>query len=97
LRRHLCVALALLAGACSQPLKATPTPVPKSTDAACATENAPQAIYVVDGKVTTCTAAMSLQSGDIASVEVLKGAAAAALHGPAATAGVVVIQTKRRR
>ncbi len=96
MRRRLCVALGLLVGACV-PAKPTVTTAPTSTAAACDKDKPAPITYVVDGKAATCAAAMSLPSTRIASVEVLKGAAAVSLYGPSATAGVVVIQTKQER
>jgi hypothetical protein len=51
-------------------------------------------IYLVDGKPATCASAMAVPRNRIASVEVLKGAAAA-LHTGSTGDGVILIQTKR--
>jgi TonB-dependent SusC/RagA subfamily outer membrane receptor len=96
MRLHLCAALTLLAAGACLPARTTVTSAPTSTAAACGKDKAPIA-YVIDGKSATCTAAMSLPSDRIASVEVLKGPAAVSAYGPSAAAGVVVIQTKRER
>ena len=96
MRRRLCVALSLLAGACI-PARATVTTAPASPAAACGKDDAAPIAYVIDGKPATCAATMSLPPDRIASVEVLKGVAAVSLYGPSAAAGVVVIQTKRER
>jgi TonB-dependent SusC/RagA subfamily outer membrane receptor len=96
MRRHLCLALSLLAGACV-PAKAKVATAPASTAAAACGKSDAAITYVVDGKSATCTAAMSVPSSRIASVEVLKGPAAVSQYGPAAVAGVVVIQTKQDR
>ena len=96
MRHRLCVALSLVAGACG-PAAATVTTAPTPAAAACGKEKSAPLTYVVDGEPATCAAAMSLPSDRIASVEVLKGAAAVSLYGPSAAAGVVVIQTKRGR
>jgi pimeloyl-ACP methyl ester carboxylesterase len=52
-------------------------------------------MFVVDGKMSTCGSAMALERSGIASVDVLKGAAAAAQYPTAGGQAVVVIQTKR--
>lgn len=96
MRRQLLLGTGLLVAACG-PAKPAATPVPSARAAACDKESASPLIYLVDGKPVTCTAAMSVPSTRIASVEVLKGAAAAAVYGPSAASGVVVIQTKRDR
>jgi TonB-dependent SusC/RagA subfamily outer membrane receptor len=77
------------------PSKAKVAPPPASSRAAiCPQEEAPPVIYLVDGKPVSCTSAMALPAHRIESVEILKGAAAAAF-GASTTAGVVIIQTKR--
>lgn len=66
----------------------TPTSISKS--------NAP--LVVVDGVILTQSfdaASADLQSMDIESVEVVKGAAAASLYGSRASAGVIQIRTRR--
>jgi TonB-dependent SusC/RagA subfamily outer membrane receptor len=66
----------------------TPTSISKS--------NAP--LIVVDGVILTQSfdaASADLQSMDIESVEVVKGAAAASLYGSRASAGVIQIRTRR--
>ena len=66
----------------------TPTSISKS--------NAP--LVVVDGVIQTQSfdaASADLQSMDIESVEVVKGAAAASLYGARASAGVIQIRTRR--
>ena len=79
------------------PSKPEVAPVPASSGAAtCSQERAAAVIYLVDGVRVTCTAAMSVPTDRIASVEVRKGTAAAA-YGASAAAGVIVIQTKRDR
>jgi non-heme chloroperoxidase len=64
--------------------------------AVCRRQEAAAMAYVVDGKPSTCGSALSIERGRIASVEVLKGAAATAylLRPGADGLGVVVIQTK---
>ena len=88
----------LLALACmpSKP-KVAPTPAASGGGAAtCSEEGAAAVIYIVDGLPATCRTAMSLPTDRIASVEVRKGAAAAA-YGASAATGVVIIQTRRDR
>jgi TonB-linked SusC/RagA family outer membrane protein len=66
----------------------TPTSISKS--------NAP--LVVVDGVIQTQSfdaASADLQSMDIESIEVVKGAAAASLYGSRASAGVIQIRTRR--
>ena len=90
------IALSLFVAACT-PSKPAVAPAPSSSGAAsCAEEKATAVLYVVDGKPVTCVSAMGLPTERIASVEVLKGPAAAA-YGASAGAGVVIIQTKRNR
>ncbi|MFY0254524.1 SusC/RagA family TonB-linked outer membrane protein [Chitinophaga sp. 30R24] len=55
--------------------------------------NQPQPLYVVDGVRQTSGDNINLQ--DIASIDVLKDAAAAAIYGSAAAGGVIVITTKK--
>jgi TonB-dependent SusC/RagA subfamily outer membrane receptor len=52
-------------------------------------------VYVVDGVVKEASDLKTLNANDIALITILKGSEAAALYGSEATAGVVVIQTKR--
>jgi len=83
MRRNFCIAFSLIAGACM------PTRAKVSTAPAAKCSQEPAAIaYVVDGKAATCEFVMALSADRIASVEVLKGAAAPA-------GGVIIIQTKR--
>jgi TonB-dependent SusC/RagA subfamily outer membrane receptor len=95
MHRTLSIALSLFAVAC-MPAKAKVAATPATNVATCSEERAAAIAYFVDGKSATCTAAMSLPTNRIASVEVLKGAAAAA-YGASTAAGVVIIQTKRDR
>lgn len=53
--------------------------------------------YIVDGKAATCSSVMALPANRIASVDVLKGAAAVSQYGAPPGAGVIVIQTKPER
>jgi TonB-dependent SusC/RagA subfamily outer membrane receptor len=95
MRRNLFIALSLLIGAC-MPSKAKVAPAPASSaPAVCSQEGAAAIIYLVDGKPVTCTSAMAVPATRIASVEVLKGAAALSQYGASAAGGVVVITTKR--
>jgi len=94
MHRHLHPALALLAIACV-PAKSRVDPAPTSMAAARCSKGDPAIAYVIDGKAATCASAMGLAAEQIASVEVLKGDVAVSLYGPAARAGVIVIQTKR--
>jgi TonB-dependent SusC/RagA subfamily outer membrane receptor len=57
----------------------------------------PALMYVVDGKESTCIAVTALPVDRIASVDVLKGAAAVAQYGVSAGAGVIIIRTSRDR
>ncbi len=97
MRRHFCMALGLLVGACAQ----APTPAPRSaassSGAACSNARQASVVYLVDGKRVTCVAAMSVAASEIASVEVLKGDVAVLLYGPSAASGVVVIRTRQER
>lgn len=61
---------------------------------ACTREGAAALTYVVDGQPATCTSAMALPRSRIASIEVLKGAAAALQYPASAVEGVIIIQTK---
>jgi TonB-dependent SusC/RagA subfamily outer membrane receptor len=97
MRRHLCIALSLIAGACTSP-RATVASAPAANVAAkCSQERTAAIAYVVDGKAATCESAMALSADRIASVEVLKGAAAVSRYGVSAESGVIIIQTKRDR
>jgi hypothetical protein len=88
MRRNLCIALSLIAGAC-MPSRANVAAAPAaSVGDKCSQERAAAIAYVVDGKAATCEFVMALSADRIASVEVLKGAAAPA-------GGVITIQTKR--
>ncbi len=53
-------------------------------------------LYVVDG-VILGTDAVDIESSDIESIEVIKGAAAASLYGSRAASGVIAITTNRGR
>ena len=95
MRRNLCIALSLLAGAC-MPSTAKVAAVPASSAAAaCGQDTAAAITYFVDGKSATCASAMALPADRIASVEVVKGQAALLQYGAPAGVSVVVIQTKR--
>jgi TonB-dependent SusC/RagA subfamily outer membrane receptor len=95
MRRNVFIASSLLAGAC-MPSKAKVVAAPASSAAAtCSQERAAAITYFVDGKSATCTSVMALPASRIASVEVLKGAAALSLYGAPAGVSVVIIQTKR--
>ena len=94
MRRNLYWTLGLLAVAC-MPARARVADAPTSSAAATCDKGKVAIAYVIDGKSATCAAAMSLAEDRIVSIEVLKGDAAVSLYGPAARAGVVVIQTKR--
>lgn len=90
MRRNLCIALSLVAGAC-MPAKTNVAASPAaSVTPKCTQERAATIAYVVDGKPATCEFVMTLSADRIASVEVLKGASAPA-------GGVIIIQTKRDR
>ncbi|WP_346239292.1 TonB-dependent receptor [Niabella insulamsoli] len=52
-------------------------------------------LYVVDGVVVDPSSINFLNSSDIESIEVLKDAAAAAIYGARASAGVILISTKK--
>jgi outer membrane receptor for Fe3+-dicitrate len=96
MHRRLAIALSLVALAC-MPSKPKVGRAPASSGAAtCSQERAAAVLYIVDGLPVTCTAAMSLPTDRIASVEVRKGSAAAE-YGTSAATGVVIIQTKRGR
>lgn len=97
MRRNLCIALSLIAGACTPPRAAVATAPAASVAAKCSQERAAAIAYVVDGKSATCESAMTLSPSRIASVEVLKGAAAVSRYGASAQGGVIIIQTKRDR
>jgi pimeloyl-ACP methyl ester carboxylesterase len=62
---------------------------------ACGLDRADSFTYIVDGRPATCISAMALPRSRIASVEVLKGAAAASRYPGSDAQGVIVIQTKR--
>jgi TonB-dependent SusC/RagA subfamily outer membrane receptor len=93
MHRNLYLAISLLAVACTATKPRVAAAPTSTTPAACRGDS--RIAYVVDGKSATCASAMSLPADRIASIEVLKGPAAASLYGPSAAAGVVVIQTKR--
>jgi len=92
MHRKLCIAFSLIAGACMP----APPKVATAPAARCSQERAAAIAYVVDGKAATCEFAMALSADRIASVEVLKGAAAAQ-YGVSAAGGVILIQTKQDR
>jgi TonB-dependent SusC/RagA subfamily outer membrane receptor len=54
-------------------------------------------LIVVDGIITSTTALLDMDAGNIESVEVVKGAAASSLYGSRAAAGVIAVTTKRGR
>ena len=54
-----------------------------------------EALIVIDGVITTNQVLGSLNPDDIASIDVLKGANAAALYGSQASNGALIISTKR--
>ncbi|WDF54418.1 SusC/RagA family TonB-linked outer membrane protein [Mucilaginibacter sp. KACC 22063] len=54
-----------------------------------------QALLVVDGVTTSLNYLNSLNPNDVESVNVLKGATAAALYGSEASNGVIIVTTKR--
>ena len=96
MHRRLAIASSLVALACL-PSKPAVTPEPASSGAAtCSQERAAAVLYIVDGLPVTCTAAMSVPTDRIASVEVRKGAAAGE-YGTSAATGLIIIQTKRDR
>jgi hypothetical protein len=79
------------------PAKAKVAAAPASSAAAtCSQERAAAITYFVDGKSATCTSVMALPANRIASVDVLRGAAAV-LYRASAAESVVIIQTKRDR
>jgi TonB-dependent SusC/RagA subfamily outer membrane receptor len=96
MRRNLCIALSLFAGACTSPRATVASAPTESVAAKCSHERAAAIAYIVDGKAATCESAMALSADRIASVEILKGAAAAQ-YGVSAEGGVIIIQTKRDR
>jgi len=96
MRRNLGIALSLIAGACMPARTTVATAPAASVTDKCSQEGAATIAYVVDGKSATCESAMALSADRIASVEVLKGAAAAR-YGVSAEGGVIIIQTKRDR
>lgn len=54
-------------------------------------------LWLVDGRAVPADSIRRLDPGTIASIEVIRGAAAVALHGPAASHGVVIITTRAPR
>jgi len=80
---------AFIAGLPSSAVAEEPEPI------ACKQERAVAISYLVDGQPATCRSAMALPRSRIASVEVLKGAAAALQYPASAADGVIIIQTKR--
>lgn len=60
-------------------------------------EGASNPLYVVDGVVVGTGGIDYLNSSDIASIEVLKDAASAAIYGARSSAGVILITTKQGR
>jgi TonB-dependent SusC/RagA subfamily outer membrane receptor len=54
-------------------------------------------LVIVDGAATSLMTLHDMPASDVASVEVLKGAAAAAEYGSRGQAGVILITTKRGR
>ena len=95
MRRNLYLASTLLVAAC-MPSKAGVAAAPASSVATACSQQSAVIHYVVDGKSATCTSAMALPRNGIASVEVLKGTAAA-LYGASAGQRVVIIRTKQDR
>lgn len=63
--------------------------------AACGRLGAASLTFVIDGTVSTCGSAMALDRNRIASVELLKGAAAAARYPTSGGQGIVLIATRR--
>jgi TonB-dependent SusC/RagA subfamily outer membrane receptor len=53
------------------------------------------ALCMVDGKDVSCDGVRQMRTNRIESIEVLRGPAAAALYGPRAATGVIVVSTKR--
>jgi TonB-dependent SusC/RagA subfamily outer membrane receptor len=95
MRRNLYLAFSLLVAAC-MPSKAKVAAAPASSVATTCSQQRAAIRYVVDGESATCTSAMALPRSSIASVEVLKGTAAA-LYGASAAESVVIIRTKQER
>ncbi len=93
MHRNLSLAWSIFAVACT-PIRPEVDASPASALATCSKDSAAIA-YFVDGQSVTCASVMTLPKHSIASVEVLKGRAAAAQYGASAAAGVVVIQTKK--
>ncbi len=79
---------AFIAGLPSSTVATEPEPM------ACRGERAAAITYLVDGEPATCRSAMALPRSRIASIEVLKGAAASR-HPASGAEGVILIQTKR--
>lgn len=52
-------------------------------------------LVIVDGAPTTLLTLREMPAADVASIEVPKGAAAAAEYGSRGQAGVIVVKTKR--
>ena len=96
MHRTVCMALSLCAVACTPATPKVGVAPTASAAAQCKQESASAITYIVDGEAAACAVAMSIPVDRIASVEVLKGAAARLQYG-ASPAGVVVIQTKRDR
>ena len=63
----------------------------------CTAMRADSLVYLVNGKPTSCMAAMTIARNRIASIEVLKGAAAAMQYPGTAAEGVILIQTRAAR
>ena len=82
---------AFIAGLPLSAMGAEPEPL------ACRRKRAAAITYLVDGEPATCRSALALPPSRIASVEVLKGAAAALQYPASAADGVIIIQTKRDR
>ncbi len=95
MRRNLSLAFGVLVAACV-PAKAKVATEPASSVATTCSQQSAAIHYVVDGRSATCTSAMALPRDRIASVEVLKGPAAA-LYGVPAAEGIIVIRTKQQR
>jgi TonB-dependent SusC/RagA subfamily outer membrane receptor len=92
--------LGFLLAACT-PAKAKVAPPPAPAPATvCGKDDPGVPTYIIDGVPVPCPTAMSMISVSpdrIASVEVLKGAAAVSRYGQSAAAGVIVIHTKQER
>jgi hypothetical protein len=96
MHRNLGIAFSLFAVACMPSKPKVSSPPASSAAATCSQESVAAVIYLVDGQPVTCTSAMAVPANRIGSVEVLKGAAAAA-YGASTAASVVIIQTKQER